>query len=217
MSLPRQPPVNSSQAAHALGNSSLPWQEVHRRLERLRDTLASQGVPPPAEQARLLQARAQALARPADRQTDAEAPIEFVAFSLANERYGLEAAFLREVVAVKEITPLPTVPPFVAGIFNLRGQVISVIDLKHLLELPQHGLSDFHTVLVLHSARMEFGLLVDRVLGTCQVRPGELQPALPNLSGPGESFLKGITPDRLALLDGAQLLEHSRLRVYEEV
>ncbi len=171
----------------------------------------------PPQDARVLVERAAALARPPAAVAEDQELLSCVTFALGAERYAIDAAYVREVAYVKEFTPLPTVPPFIVGIFNLRGQIVSVLDPKRLLNLPPTGISDFYTVLVLRSPQMEFGLLADRVLGAADIRPRDLQPGLPALGPAHTQYLKGISPDRLILLDAAKLLEDSGLIIYDEV
>lgn len=203
---PAQPPPPESQPTDP--------QAVHRRLQQFQAGLASDSPPLP-EQQRILHERARVLAQPPEA-VSTQADIELVAFLLAKERYGVESAHVREVVVVKELTPLPTTPPFVVGIFHLRGQIISVIDLKNFFGLPPAGPRDAHTILILQSPAMEFGVLIDGVLGVERVPRDALQPSLPTLTGVRQEYLKGLTPDRMAVLDGAKLLADRKLIVDEE-
>lgn len=88
-----------------------------------------------------------------------------VEFLLAHEKYGIEPDYLREIFPLKTLTPIPCTPPFVLGVTNLRGEVLSVIDLKKFFELPDKGLTDFTKVIVLESETMAFGILADSVTG----------------------------------------------------
>ena len=82
------------------------------------------------ETERILRERALALAaEPGETQTLAQS-IEVVEFLLAHERYAVESAYVREVYPLENLTPLPCTPAFVLGIVNLRGEIVSVIDLR---------------------------------------------------------------------------------------
>ena len=113
-------------------------------------------------------------------------------------------------------TPLPGTPPFVLGIINVRGEVRSVIDIKKFFELPEKGLSDLNKVIIVHGRDMEFGILADAVIGVRSLRLAEIQPTLPTLTGVRQEYLKGVTHERLAILDGAKLLSDRKMTVYEE-
>lgn len=168
------------------------------------------------DQKRILKARAQALARePVANGT--EAMIEVVEFSLATERYGIETGSVREVLPFKELTPVPGTPAFFVGIVNVRGRMIAVVDLKKFFGLPASGLHDLHKVIILHSAEMDLGILADDVAGVRSVPVSQLQPALPTLSGIGQEYLRGVTGERLVVLDAARILSDPKIIVHEEI
>ncbi|MGJ0535045.1 MAG: chemotaxis protein CheW [Methylocystis sp.] len=164
----------------------------------------------------LLRARARLLAQPPDAETAAPA-IEVVTLLLAYETYAIETAYVREVYPLKELTPLPCTPAFVAGIVNVRGQVMSVIDLKHLFELPPKGLTDLNKIVIVSDGAMEFGILADAILGVRNIPLHEIQPGLPTLTGVREDYLQGITAEGLVVLDAARLLHNENIVIHEEV
>ncbi len=138
-------------------------------------------------------------------------------FCLDSERYALDSVYLREIVLLKELTPLPTVPPYVAGIFNLRGQIVTALDLRVLLGMPPKPWPLPVPALVLGTTASQFALLADSILGTERFPPQQLQKTLVGLSEIREKYWKGVLPGRLALLDGAKLLGDETLLVKEEV
>lgn len=163
----------------------------------------------------ILKARADALAQTTE-QTTAEA-IELVTFLLAYETYGIETVWVREVQPMKDLTPLPCTPPFVVGIVNVRGQVMSVVDIKKFFDLPEKGLTDLNKIIVLSDGVMEFGILADAVLEVQSIPKRHIQPSLPTLTGIREQYLQGITAERLIVLDAYGLLTSRALIVHEEV
>ena len=173
-------------------------------------------MPPPEARSNILKARAQALAQEPESATETE-HIEIVVFLLAYETYGIETAYVREVYPLKDLTPLPCTPPFVMGIINVRGQVLSVIDVKKFFELPEQGLIDLNKVIILSDKVMEFGILADAIVGVRNIPLEEIQPSLPTLTGIREVYLRGITTERLVILDAAKLLTDSNIVVHEEV
>lgn len=175
-----------------------------------------ESAPPPETWNDILLARARELAQPPEQEADTET-IEVVALRLAHETYGIETAYVREVYHLKDLTPLPCTPPFIAGIVNVRGQVMSVIDIKKLFELPAKGLSDLNKVVIISDGDMEFGILADAILEVRNIPLSEIQPGLPTLTGVREDYLKGITADRLVVLDAVKLLHSDTIVVHEEV
>jgi purine-binding chemotaxis protein CheW len=164
----------------------------------------------------ILQARAGILASPPATAADTEY-IEVVTFALAYETYAIETIYIDEVHPLKELTPLPCIPAFVAGIINVRGEVISVIDIKVFFELPAKGLTDLNKVIILSDGVMKFGILADAVLDVKRLPLRELQTSLPTLTGIREDYLRGITADRLVVLDAVGLLSDPKIIVHEEV
>jgi purine-binding chemotaxis protein CheW len=138
-------------------------------------------------------------------------------FSLAGETYGVEACHVREVCQLKDLTAVPCTPPFVAGVMNLRGRIIAIIDLRIFFELPARGLTELNRVIVLTGGDNELGLLADSIDGVRSVAVSDLQEGLPTLTGIRVRFLKGVTGRMLAVLDGGCLLADASLKVNEQV
>jgi purine-binding chemotaxis protein CheW len=124
---------------------------------------------------------------------------------------------VQAVFPLKELTPLPCTPPFVSGIVNVRGQVRSVVDLKRILELPETGATHQQTILILHSETMEFGILVDAVLGVRRLAADAGRLPAFTFTERRSEFLKGVTMEQVMILDGETLLSNPGLIVYEEM
>src|SRR5439155_26042073 len=103
-------------------------------------------------------ARARVLAQEPAETAALEERLEVIEFRLADEQYGLESAYVREVYPMKELTPLPCTPPFVLGLINLRGQILSVIDIKKFFGLPERGLTDLNKALVVRTEVRQLGI-----------------------------------------------------------
>ena len=192
------------------------WAEIHRRMAAAQAAIAQDSRASREETMAILKARAEALAREGDDHERARDVLEVVAFQLGQEKYGVELRYVREVCPMNELTPLPGTPAFVLGILNVRGQVLSVLDIRKLFDLPQRGVGDLDRIIVLHHGGMELGILGDTILGVIQVPTDELQPGLPTLTGLRGEYLKGVTRDRMAVLDGARLLSDEGIIVREE-
>ncbi len=168
------------------------------------------------DQRRILRERALILAR--EPQSDnTEEVLVVVEFILAHERYGLESTLIREVYPLKEFTPLPGTPAFIVGLMNVRGQILSITDIRKFFDLPEKGLTNLNRVIILKNHDREFGILADDIVGMRTITLKDLQPSLPTLTGIRAEYLKGVTPDRLVVLDGEKLLKDDRLLVHAEV
>jgi purine-binding chemotaxis protein CheW len=144
--------------------------------------------------------------------------LEAVEFVLAAERYAVESRRVREVYPLRELTALPCTPPFVLGIINVRGQVLTVPDLRPFFELPAaQPLAASSQVIILETSDTGVGIHADAVVGVRLIPLDDLQTGLPTLTGPRADFLRGLAGDRLVVLDAARLLSDPRLVVHEEV
>jgi purine-binding chemotaxis protein CheW len=174
-------------------------------------------MPTREEGKKILKARARELARKPEGEETGIERIEIVEFLLAYERYGMESSYIGEVYPLKDLTPLPCTPPFVLGIMNVRGNIISVIDLRKFFDLPEKGLTDLNKVIIVHGDTIEFGILADAVLGSRRIPVTDLQLSLPTITDVRADYLKGVTEDRLVVLDGGKILADQRIVVHEDV
>jgi purine-binding chemotaxis protein CheW len=166
---------------------------------------------------RILRARAVTLAREPEKCGSENERIEIVEFILADERYAIESAFIGEVYPLKNVAPLPCTPAFVLGVINLRGKILSVIDLRIFFDLPIRGLMDFNKVIVLRNDVMEFGILADSIIAARWLSRSDLLPSLPTLTALRADYLLGVTQERLVVLAGEKLLADRSIVVHEEV
>ena len=199
---------------------TIDWTVVRQRLA-MADAALQQGfAPDPGKRREILRARAAELARVPLPETAPEDCVEILEFSLAQECYALELRFVEEVYLLKDLTPLPCTPDFVLGIVAARGRILSVVDLKRLFGLPHAGLTDLNKIMVLRDPGapdgMEFGVLADRILGVRVLPVADIQAPLPMLNGIRADYLKGVTGERLALLDAKKLLEDKSIVVEQE-
>jgi purine-binding chemotaxis protein CheW len=165
----------------------------------------------------ILNKRARELARPLPGKSLENDLLEIVEFRLGAESYGLELDHILEVYPLRELTPVPGLPRFVQGIINVRGQIVSVIDLKIFFEMTSEEATAGTKVIILQSKEMEFGIMADAIVGVKAIAKKEILPTLPTLTGIRADFLKGVSSERLVILDGAKLLADSHLIINEEV
>jgi len=116
--------------------------------------------------------------------------------------FGIDATLIQEVVMVGEITPVRHASDFVAGIRNLRGRIITVIDLGVRLGLRPVEIGSESRILIADWNGEPVGLLVDRVADAIALEAGGLEAAPPNLHGVQMQRLRGVfrSGERLAAL-----------------
>jgi purine-binding chemotaxis protein CheW len=117
-------------------------------------------------------------------------PLQFLVFRLAGEEFALPIGAVDEVAAMPEkITRLPKTPKFLAGVVNLRGEVLPVIDQRSRFELPKFGGDrERQRLIVIRSVRHRAGLIVDAISGVLAAAP---EPA-PHLAGEESRLVRGV-------------------------
>ncbi len=191
--------------------------ETCERIEAANAEIGKGFTPAMEEQIAILKARAQELARAPAREQPAEQSMDIVEFSAAHETYALEIRFVREALNLKDITPVPCTPRYIAGIINVRGQILAVIDIKRFFDLPARGIADVHTVIIVKNETMDFGLLADVILGVRTVLLSRLQPTPPTFTGIRAEYLKGVTQEGVVILDAGKILSDRSIVVNEQV
>jgi purine-binding chemotaxis protein CheW len=156
----------------------------------------------------VLAERARRLARPAD-VIDTTPTIELVTFGAAGERYAVETALVHRLERCTRITLLPHAPRQFAGIINLHGQLVPLVDLGVLLGAPSCSRPAF--VVVLGDARAEIGIVADALLDMLLLP----QDALGAPAPAPRPLVRHITSDGIAVIDGAAVIADPRLIVGE--
>jgi len=209
--------MNNSPATLDRHGEITDWAAIRRRLEASAAALAKEHSPGGDEAKAILKSRARALAEPRDAAERDGERVDVLEFLLSNENYAIEACFITETFPLTDFTPLFCTPPFVLGIINVRGRIVSIVDMRRFFDLPIVGLTNLNRVIIVRDGSMEFGILADSIIGMRSLPLLELQPSLPTLTGIREEFLAGVTGDRLVLLDMGKILADRRLVVHEEV
>jgi purine-binding chemotaxis protein CheW len=217
MSVTDAKPQSANVASPAAGpKNRLDWADLHRRLDVSQSALRRKLAPGPEERQKILRARARQLATAGPERTNSpQSGLEVVEFILGPERYGIESSHIREIHSLSEFTPLPCTPAFVLGLVNVRGQILSIINIKKLFDLPEKGLTDLNKVIIVQSHAMEVGILADAIVGVRVLAPEALHPALPTMTGIRAEYLKGIAKDSLVVLDIESILADEKILVNE--
>ncbi len=134
---------------------------------------------------------------------------QWVTFSLAEETYGINVMRVQEVLPMTEIAPVPGAPPFVLGIINLRGNVVTVIDTRMQFGLDEHPADDVSRIVVIETGDQVAGILVDRVAEVVDVNGADVDTA-PNVGNRDSArYIAGVVSrgeDILILVDVDRLL-----------
>lgn len=193
-----------------------PADGIRAEIEALRSGTPEASALTPEHDRQILADRARELARGSAGEASQTDFIEAVEFELGGERYAFELRSVREVSLLRELTPVPCTPPFISGIINVRGEILTVIDIKKLFGLPEIGITELNRVIVIREGALQLGILADAIHEVRRIPPAALQSGLPTLTGMRADFLKGVTGERLILLDAGKILSDPRIVIYEE-
>lgn len=173
-----------------------------------------------AETPAMLVRRARLLAKPPEEAAVSAKICRALLFALGGERYAVQAESVRAVTVLTHITPVPCTPGFYLGVVNVRGNVISAIDLRLLFGIlvgdaerePGEG-----ALVVVEGAGLEISFLADEVLGVVDVPWSSLSLPSEALIGISPDYIAGTTAEGVILLDLEALFADDRLIVNEEV
>ena len=147
---------------------------------------------------------------------------QLVVFTLGGVDYGVAIANLREVGRLPSVTPVPNVPTWVLGVANIRGDVVSLVDLRAFLGLEPFGRQTSARMLVARDRQEEVtaGLVVDQVKGIRYVTADRINPATSPIEDRVAPYLRGFTEQDgrlLVLLDLNRLLLSPEMRQFEPI
>lgn len=138
---------------------------------------------------------------------------QIVVFSLGKEHFGVDIAGVREIVRFGGCRSLPSAPPFVRGIINLRGELVTLVDLAtRFAMVPTEMTDDQRKVIIVQQGSRQIGIVVDGVSEILRVDDDEIRPVeeLAFMEGTVETNqITGVAAidDRLVvLLDLARVL-----------
>lgn len=117
---------------------------------------------------------------------------KYLTFHLAGEDYGLEIAYVTEIIGIQKITVVPDMPEFVMGVINLRGKVIPVMDVRRRFHLPTRDYDERTCIIVVDIKETAVGLVVDKVNEVATIPESQIEPA-PQVGKKSSShFIQGM-------------------------
>jgi purine-binding chemotaxis protein CheW len=137
---------------------------------------------------------------------------------LGEELFGVDADLVREFAPVRGLTPIPCCPPHVLGDINLRGDLVTLVDLRAPLQLPAATSAPVQAMVV-QVGELVAAIAVDEVLDLVPLRHADLRPAPDAARAGAADHLQGIAPYKgrmLSVLDLAVWLLQGDLTVDDE-
>jgi purine-binding chemotaxis protein CheW len=185
------------------------WDDLRDRLRETVDILVE------SEHATVdtFELRTKQLARPVDGDQHGQDATRALTFAVGAERYAWLVRSVSAIARIGRVTPVPSAPSYFRGVISLRGQVLSVLDLRAYLGLPPLD-TQAEFMIVIDGAGLEIGVLATDVFDVVNVRLNALTPA--SSAGLDAELVIGVTVDGLTILDADALLRRERYRVESE-
>jgi purine-binding chemotaxis protein CheW len=136
--------------------------------------------------------------------------LHIVGFQIGRETYGVPITSLHEIVRVPEITAVPDAPEFMEGVINLRGKIVSVIDLRKRLGEKKITPSRRNRILVVEYNRRLCGVIVDSASEVLKIPASDVEPSPAVLEEDGLNCVTGLGKYKgrlILLIDVVRLLD----------
>jgi purine-binding chemotaxis protein CheW len=218
----------SNNHSHVQENGAFDWQNVHRRLEEARTALEGLEATDSQTAQQIMARRAARLAATPPQEEEGE-QTHMAVVRLERELYGLELDAIVEIWPLERVTRVPRAPTWVAGVVNLRGRILPVVDLRRFLNLPEDqgkALSSeaSNYLVVARTQDMECALMVQDILTVERIPLRRIQEAGDDLRGLPPRLVRGLMEHQVdektkmvVVLDLPALLDDESFIIHEEL
>lgn len=137
--------------------------------------------------------------------------LQLVTFRIGEEEFGVDILAVQEIIRLVPITPVPRAPVDIAGVINLRGKVIPVVNMRSRFSLPARDASPQTRIVVMESEEKIVGFLVDAVSEVLRIPVTTVEDPPPVVAGIGSEYIRGVgklAERLLILLDLDRLMAH---------
>ena len=169
------------------------------------------------EERAVFRERARSLARPLETH-DSAGRVPLAVVQLNGEFFGVDLGVVREFASIRTVTPVPCCPPHVVGQMNLRGDILTLVDIRTLLNMPVPALAG-GKVVVVHLGDLRVAVPVEEVLDVLYLPPDDVREVPSAVQAASADYFKGMAPyggKMLGILDLPRILTDERLVVSEE-
>ena len=145
--------------------------------------------------------------------------IQLVTFQLGEELYGVDIMDVKEIVKVCAVRPIPNAPYYVEGIFNLRSEIIPVINLNKRFQIKKLEQTDEESefeggFIILNIDDNKIGIIIDKIARVVAINTDEIKAPPQMISGIGTEYISGVIRQEsryLIMLDIRRLFNASEL------
>ena len=146
--------------------------------------------------------------------------LQLVTFQLGEELYGVDIMDVKEIVKIQDVRPIPNAPYYVEGIFNLRREIIPIINLHKRFRIKKIKISDDTDdfeggFIILNIEGNKIGIIIDRIARVVMINKDEIKEPPQMLSGIGTEYIQGVIrrdTNYLIMLDIRRLFNSKELQ-----
>lgn len=147
---------------------------------------------------------------------------QYIRFFLEDILVAIPLSSALEIGYWPQITPLPNLPTWILGVSNIRGEIVSVVDLKGFFKLSSRGLTRNRRFIIVHNRDMKVGIVVDRIMGIFSLdrRNAHIVQSNPYEAGELSSYISGVVvleeseKTLLNIIDIDKLLSSPRMNAF---
>jgi purine-binding chemotaxis protein CheW len=136
--------------------------------------------------------------------TQQSGPLQMSCFYVGSALCGIDIRVIQEMNKQMEMTRVPGAPSYVLGIMNLRGRIVTIIDLGKKLGLGESKKTEQSRIIIVNSREENIGLLVDRIADVVTTRWEDVDPTPSNIKGIKGKYFHGVCKagkELVAILD----------------
>lgn len=151
---------------------------------------------------------------------DMDSGFRYSVLCVSNHNFVIEISNIREVAPLPKITKVPNVNESFIGVFNLRGEIYSILDLRALLGLETVALTEDSMVAIIEHESVAFGVIVDKVIGVMAIDESKIEIPTREMSPRFIQYLSGFYNQEnlgiVHMLDISELLKAPEIQRYTQ-
>ncbi|NLN64202.1 MAG: chemotaxis protein CheW [Clostridiaceae bacterium] len=117
---------------------------------------------------------------------------QFVKFVVGEQDFGVDINLVREISKIQEMLKVPNTPPYIEGLMNLRGHVLTIFNLRKRLGMPDQAFDENSKIIIVWHNDLQIGFTVDMVSEIMKVEDSDVENTPPSITGIDKRFLSGV-------------------------
>lgn len=150
---------------------------------------------------------------------DSSGLMPLAVIGLNDEFFGLDLHLVREFTSIRNVTPIPCCPAHIIGNMNLRGEIVTLVDIRNALNMAIATTTNNSKAIVIHVDDLVAGVPVDQVVDVLYLRSSDVKSVPAALHSGGNEYIRGTAPyseKMLSILDLPKILTNGGLTINEE-